>query len=208
MAYNTVYPTLQKSFFAFLNLQKAGEQTAEDAALYEYIDNLFTVCFAMATDYCSQPLQSTVVTYEFSVANARSGFESLHKWKYIPYSNNVALSSFSWRANEFDTYTSMDINDYKFTNDDGSNFIIIRNKEQGQFKAVINVGWTEQNTPLSIVQGITEMAVYMYKTTANGSNWFGLSSISTAGAGQNVNNNLLADVNWKKYFSKFKITVV
>jgi hypothetical protein len=52
------------------------------------------------------------------------------------------------------------------------------------------------------------MAVYLYKTTANGGNWFGLSSISTAGAGQNVNSNLLADVNWKKYFSKFKITVV
>jgi hypothetical protein len=208
MAYNTVYPTLQKSFFAFLNLQKAGEQTAEDAALYEYIDNLFTVCFAMADEYCAQPLQSTVVTYEFGVSNARSGFESLHKWKYIPYTNNVVLNSFSWRANEFDVYTSMDANDYKFTNDDGSNYIIIRNKEQGQFKAVINVGWTEANMPLSIVQGITEMAVHIYKTTANGGNWFGLSSISTAGAGQNVNNNLLSTIDWKKYFSKYKIKVV
>lgn len=208
MAYSSVYPRLQNSFFSFLNIQKSGEQTLEESELYEYIDNIFTVCFAEVEAYCNQPLQSTVVTYEFTALNARSGYESLHRWKYIPYTNNVVLNSFSWRSNEFDTYTAMDVNDYKFTSDEGSNFIIIRNKEQGQFKAVMNVGYSEQNMPLIVIQGITEMAVHIYKMTAQGGNWFGLSSVSTAGSGQNVNNNLLDSINWQKYFNKYKLRAV
>lgn len=208
MSYSTAYPRLQQSFFQFNNLELAGDQTAEDAALYAFFDEIFDVCFAEAESYCGQPLRTSVVNYVFSHTQARQGLESVHRWKYIPFTANTALTGLQWRENEFGTYANVQNQNYAFSTDNGLNFVIYRNINSGQFRATLSTGWSDATMPLTIIQGITEMASWIYKQSASGGNWFGLSSVATGGAGQNVNASILQKLEWEKFFVKYRIAVV
>ena len=208
MSYSTAYPRLQQSFFQFNNLELAGDQTAEDAALYSYFDELFDVCFVEAESYCSQPLRTSVVNYVFSHSQARHGLESSHRWKYIPLTANTALTGLQWRENEFGNYANVQNQNYAFSTDNGLNFVIYRNINSGQFRATLSTGWSDATMPNTVIQGIVEMASWIYKNSASGGNWFGLSSVATGGAGQNVNASILQKLDWEKYFVKYRIAVV
>lgn len=208
MSFTTAFPRVQSAFFRYLNLELNGDQSFEDAALYSWLDDIFAVCFAEAESYCGQPLLTSVKTYNFTHKQARHGLENNHRWKYIPYSANTALTGFQWRTHEFDSWSNVSVNQYAFTEDNGINYIIYRDINDGQFKATLSTGWSDANLPLSIIQGIVEMSAWIYKHSANGGNWFGLSSIGTGGAGQNVNASLLTDLDWHKYFVKYRIATV
>ena len=92
--------------------------------------------------------------------------------------------------------------------DNGLNFVIFKNINSGQFRATLSTGWSDANLPNTVIQGIVEMASWIYKRSATGGNWFGLGSVSTGGAGQNVNSSILQDLKWQKYFDKYRIAVV
>jgi len=208
MSFNTAYPRVQSAFFQYLNMELNGDQSLEDADLYSWIDSIFDVCFDEAESYCGQPLRTSIALYNFTHLQARHGLESNHRWKYIPYTANTALTGFQWRENEFGTYSNVSANKYAFTTDNGINYIIYRDINSGQFKATLSTGWSDANLPNTIIQGIVEMAAWIYKHSANGGNWFGLSSISTGGAGQNVNTSILSQLDWQKYFVKYRLAVV
>ena len=208
MSYNTAYPLIQSAFFKYLNLELSGDQSAEDADLYAWLDDMIDVCFAEAESYCGQPLRTSVINYQFTHSQARHGLESDHRWKYIPYNANTALTGLQWREHEFAAFSNVNANNYAFTTDNGMNFIIYRNINNGQFKATISTGYADANTPLTIVQGIVEMLAWIYKHSTIGGNWFGLTNVSTGGAGQNVSQTLVTNIEWKKYFDKYRIAVV
>ena len=208
MSFITAYPLIQSAFFKYLNMELSGDQSAEDAELYAWLDDMIDVCFAEAESYCGQPLRTSVVNYQFTHSQARHGLESDHRWKYIPYSANTALTGFQWRENEFAAWSNVSAGNYAFTTDNGMNFVIYRNINNGQFKATISTGFTDANSPKTIIQGIVEMLVWIYKHSANGGNWFGLTSVATSGAGQNVSQSLVTNLDWQKYFAKYRIAVV
>jgi len=208
MSYSTAYPRLQASFFQFNNLELAGDQTAEDAVLYAWIDDIFDICFAMAESYCGQPLRASVVNYVFSHSQARHGLESEHRWKYIPYNANTSLTGLQWRSDEFGNFANVSAGNYVYSQDNGLNFVIYRNINSGQFRAQLSTGYSDATMPNNILQGITEMASWIYKNSALGGNWFGLNSVATGGAGQNINASISTDIKWEKHFDKYRIAVV
>jgi hypothetical protein len=208
MAFISAYPRQFKTFINFLNIEINGEPTVEDTALYEYFDTLFDVCYEEAEGYCGQPLRALSVNYQFYGSKLQKTLNKYTSWKFIPYSANTQLSSLSWRENEFATYSALSANNYIFSNEPYGNYIILKNNYDGQFKAVLTTGYTDANMPNTVLQGIAEMAALIYKQSAQGGNWFGLSSISTGGAGQSVNNSLKLDITWQKYFNKYIIPTV
>lgn len=208
MSFNTAYPKVQKAFFQYMNMELAGDQTAEDAVLYEWIDELIDECFAEAESYCGQPLRTSVSTYTFTHLQARHGLKSEHRWKYIPMNANTSLNGLQWREDEFSTYANLPVQNYQFSTDNGHNFIIYRNVNSGQFRATLSTGFTDEFMPYSIVQGIVEMVAWKYKHSSNGGNWFGLSSISTGGAGAQTSSAIVSEIDWKKYFAKYQIATV
>jgi hypothetical protein len=181
MSYSTAYPRIQQAFFQFNNLELAGDQSAEDAVLYEWFDDIFDICFDEAEGYCSQPLRASVVNYVFPYSQARHGLESEHRWKYIPYNANTSVTAFQWRADEFGTYANVTAGNWTTSVDNGLNFVIFKNINSGQFRASLSTGWSDANLPNTVIQGIVEMASWIYKRSANGGNWFGLGSVSTGG---------------------------
>ncbi|MFM8759086.1 MAG: hypothetical protein ACKODS_06010 [Methylophilaceae bacterium] len=208
MSFTTAYPRVQSALFKFLNMEMSGDQTAEDAALYSWLDQVFEVCFAEAGSYCGQPLQASSVNYVFSYSEARKGLENNHRWKYIPFNANTSLTGLQWRENEFSSFAAVNVQKYLFTTDNGINYLVFRDITEGQFKATLSTGWSDANLPTAVIQGIVEMTAWIYKNSATGGNWFGLTSISTGGAGQNVNSSLLTKLEWQKYFSKYRIPAV
>lgn len=208
MSFTTAYPRVQAAFFKYLNIEKSGDQTFEDAELYSWIDEIFDVCFVEAECYCGQPLKASSNTYVFTHLQARHGLENNHRWKYIPFTANTSLTALQWKEDEFSTYANVNANQYTFTNDNGVNYIVYRDISSGIFKATLSTGWNDASMPLTVIQGIVEMAAWIYKHSANGGNWFGLASVSTGGAGQNVNASILTQLDWHKYFAKYKLAVV
>jgi hypothetical protein len=208
MSYTTAYPRLQASFLKYLGLEYIADQSNEDAQFYSWLDDIFDVCFVEAEGWCSQPLRASVVLYTFSHEQAKKPIENDHRWKFIPYNANTQLTSLQWRENEFAAYSIVSANNYAYSTDSGQNFVIYRNYTAGQFKATLSSGWSDANMPPTILQGITEMAAWIYKHSVEGGNWFGLSSVSTGGAGQNVSSSILSELNWQRYFGKYRIAVV
>ena len=208
MSYSTAYPRLQSLFFQFNNLELSGDQSYEDAVLYEYFDDIFDICFVEAESYCGQPLRSSVVNYVYTHSQARHGLESEHRWKYLPYAANTALTALQWKTDEFGNYANVSANNYVFNSDNGMNFVIFRNINSGIFRATLSTGYSDATMPSNILQGITEMASWIYKNSAAGGNWFGLGSVSTGGAGQNLNASINTDYKWQRHFEKFRIATV
>jgi len=171
MSYSTAYPRLQASFFQYNNLELSGDQSSEDAVLYEWFDDVFDICYAEAESYCGQPLRASSVNYVFTHSQARHGLESKHRWIYIPYTANTALNS-------------------------------------GMFRATLSTGYSDATMPNNVLQGITEMASWIYKNSATGGNWFGLNSVATGGAGQSINASISTDIKWQRHFEKFRIAAV
>jgi hypothetical protein len=208
MSYTTAYPRLQASFLKYCGLEYIADQSVEDAQFYSWLDDIFDVCFVEAEGYCSQPLRASVVNYTFLHEQAKKTQLNEHYWKYIPYSANTQLTSLQWRENDFAVYSTVLATNYAFSTDSGQNFVIYRNVNKGQFRAQLSTGYSDANTPNTILQGITEMAAWIYKHSVDGGNWFGLSSVSTGGAGQNVSSSILSEIKWQKYFAKYRLAVV
>lgn len=208
MSYSTAYPRLQSLFFQFNNLELSGDQSQEDAVLYEYFDEIFDICYAEAESYCGQPLRSSAVNYVFSHSQSRHGLTNDHRWKYMPYAANTALTGLQWRVDEFGTYANVSANNYAFNTDNGLNFVIFRNINSGIFRVSLSTGFSDATMPNIILQGIAEMASWIYKNSSQGGNWFGLNSVATGGAGQSINASISSDIKWQKQFEKFRIAVV
>ena len=208
MSYSTAYPRLQASFFQYNNLELSGDQSSEDAVLYEWFDDVFDICYAEAESYCGQPLRASSVNYVFTHSQARHGLESEHRWKYIPYTANTALTALQWKADEFATYANVNAQNYAFSTDNGLNFVIYRNINSGMFRATLSTGYSDSTMPNNVLQGITEMASWIYKNSATGCNWFGLNSVATGGAGQSINASISTDIKWQRHFEKFRIAAV
>jgi hypothetical protein len=113
-----------------------------------------------------------------------------------------------WRENEFGTYAAYSGSNYAWNAEPYANYIIFRDKTNGQFRATLTTGYSDAAMPYTILQGIAEMAALCYKQSPQGGNWFGLNSVSTGGAGQNVSNSLKTDIGWHKYFAQFVIPTV
>ncbi len=86
--------------------------------------------------------------------------------------------------NEFATYANVNAQNYAFSTDNGLNFVIYRNINSGMFRATLSTGYSDSTMPNNVLQGITEMASWIYKNSATGGNWFGLNSVATGGAGR------------------------
>lgn len=208
MAYTSAYPRAFSALMTFLNLEVNGDPASEDTALYTWFDNLIDTCYAEAESYCGQPLRSGTIYYQFYASKAQKGLEANHSWKFIPYNAGTTLTALQWRDNEFGTYANYAAADYVWSAEPYANYITFRNKTSGQFKATLSTGFSDANMPYSILQGIAEMVALCYKQSPQGGNWFGLASVSTAGAGQNVSNSLKTDIGWHKYFGAYVIPTV
>jgi len=118
------------------------------------------------------------------------------------------VTAFQWRVDEFGSYANVSAGNFTTSVDNGLNFVIFRNINSGQFRATLSTGWSDANLPNTVIQGIVEMSSWIYKQSASGGNWFGLGSVSTGGAGQNVNASILQDLKWQRFFDKYRIAVV
>jgi hypothetical protein len=208
MSYTSEYPRQFEYVFSFLNLEVNGDPTAEDIALYNWFDNMIEICYGEAENYCGQPLRNGVVDFRFDIQKTKKGFEENHCWKYIPYYAGTSLQSLQHRENEFASFQNVNANDYSWSSESYGHYIVIRNLTKGQVKATLSTGFTDANMPRSILQGIAEMVSLIYKQSPQGGNWFGLSSVSTGGAGQNVSSSLKTEIDWKKYFNAYVIPTV
>ena len=208
MAYTSSYPRQFDAFSKFLNIEINGDPSVEETALYSWFDNLFADCYTIAEQFCGQPLRQVNKTYQFYANAGRHGLENNHVWKYIPYYANTSLTALEWRENEFGTYTNYSATDYAFQTEDFACYIIFRNKSNGQFKATLQTGYTDNTMPFAILQGITEMASLIYKQSADGGNWFGLSSVNSGGNGATVSQALKENLDWQKHFRKYVMPAV
>ena len=208
MPYTSAYPKQFTAFMKFLNMETSGDPTAEEIALYSWFDDVFTTCYVEAESYCGQPLRTSTIQYQFLASKGQQGLDASHWWKFVPYNANTTLTALQWRENEFATYANYSGSDYVYSQEPYANYIVFRNTTTGQFKATLSTGWTDTNMPYQILQGIAEMAALIYKQSPQGGNWFGLSSISSGGAGQNVSNSLKEKIDWQKYFAKYVIPTV
>jgi len=208
MPYTSANPRAFTALMTFLNLEVNGDPTSEDTALYTWFDDLITTCYAEAEGYCGQPLRSGTIYYQFYASKAQRGLEANHSWKYIPYNANTALTALQWRENEFGTYANFDAANYAWNAEPYANYIVFREKTNGQFKATLSTGYSDATMPYTILQGIAEMVALAYKQSPQGGNWFGLNSVATGGAGQTVSQSLKTDIGWHKYFAQFVIPTV
>ena len=208
MPYTSANPRAFAALMTFLNLEVNGDPTTEDTALYTWFDELIKISYDEAEAYCGQPLRTGTVYYQFYASKAQRGLEANHSWKFIPYNAGTTLTALQWRENEFGTYANYDAGNFAWNAEPYANYIIFRDKTNGQFKATLSTGYTDANMPYTILQGIAEMSALCYKQSPQGGNWFGLNSVSTGGAGQNVSNSLKTDINWHKYFAQFVIPTV
>lgn len=208
MPYTSAYPRQFDTFIKFLNIELSGDPTIEETALYSYYDDLFETCYVEAAQYCGQPLQAGTVYYQFPASKGKQGLNALHWWKFIPYNANTTLTLVQYRDDEFGTYANVSNSNYNYNQESYGNYIVFRDKSSGQYKITLSTGWSDATMPYQIMQGIAEIAALIYKQSPVGGNWFGLSSISTGGAGQNVSNSLKEKIDWHKYFAKYVIPTV
>ena len=208
MPYVSQYPRQFTAFTKFLNLEVNGDPSAEETALYTWFDDLFTTCYSEAEQFCGQPLKQVSKTYQFYANAGRHGLESNHVWKYIPYYANTSVTALEWRENEFGTYAPFPVTDYAFQTEDFACYLIFRNKTNGQFRATLQTGYTDNTMPYAILQGIAEMAALIYKQSPDGGNWFGLSSVNSGGQGVTVSQALKENIEWQRHFRKFVIPAV
>lgn len=208
MPYVSQYPRQFTAFTKFLNLEVNGDPSTEETALYSWFDDLFTTCYLEAEQFCGQPLKQVSKTYQFYANAGRHGLESNHVWKYIPYYANTSVTALEWRENEFGTYAAFPVTDYAFQTEDFACYLIFRNKTNGQFRATLQTGYTDNTMPYAILQGIAEMAALIYKQSPDGGNWFGLSSVNSGGQGVTVSQALKENIEWQRHFRKFVIPAV
>ena len=208
MPYTSATPRQFSAVMNFLNIEINGDPSSEDNALYSWIDTVIDTCYVEAESYCGQPLRSGTVTYQFYAHKATRAEDSNIFWKYVPYAANTALTNLEYRDNEFDTYTNYDNTKYTWSVEPHLNFIVFRDAEQGQFRATLTTGFTDNAMPNTILQGISEMVALLYRQSPQGGNWFGLNSVASGGAGQNVSQSLKIDIGWQKYFSLYFIPAV
>jgi len=208
MAYQSAYPRQFQYVLSFLNLEQNGDPSLEDVALYSWFDNMIDICYEEAESFVGQPLRSISLEYRYDAQKGVRGFEEEHSWKFIPYFANTQLTALQWRENEFASYANMSANDYSWSQEQYANFIVIRNRMKGQIKATLQTGFTDANMPRTILQGVAEMVALIYKQSPMGGNWFGLNSVSTGGAGQNVSSALKTEIDWKRYFGAYVIRTV
>lgn len=208
MPYTSAYPRQFSALMTFLNLEVNGDPSTEDTALYTWFDNLIDTCYEEAEGYCGQPLRAGSVEYQFYASKVQKGLAEACSWKLIPYNANTTLTALQWRDTEFGTYANFSASNYSWTAEPYANYIVFRDKTSGQFKASLSTGYSDAQMPYTVLQGIAEMVALVYKQSPQGGNWFGLSSVSTGGAGQNVSNSLKTDIDWHRYFSKFIIPTV
>lgn len=208
MPYTSATPRQFMAVMNFLNIEINGDPSSEDVALYSWIDTIIDTCYVEAESYCGQPLRSTSVQYQFYASKATRAEDSSIYWKYVPYSANTSLTNLEYRNNEFDTYVNFDTTKYTWSIEPNLNYIVFRDVERGQFRATMATGFTDSIMPNTILQGISEMVALLYKQSPQGGNWFGLNSIVSGGAGQNVSQALKTDIQWQKYFMLYYIPAV
>lgn len=208
MPYVSQYPRQFTAFTKFLNLEVNGDPSTEETALYSWFDDLFSTCYLEAEQFSGQPLKQVNKTYQFYANASRHGLESNHAWKYIPYYANTTVTGLEWRDNEFGTYAAFPVVDYAFQTEDFACYLIFRNKTNGQFRAALQTGYTDNTMPYAILQGIAEMAALIYKQSPDGGNWFGLSSVNSGGQGVTVSQALKENIEWQRHFRKFVIPAV
>lgn len=208
MPYISTYPKQFASVMSFLNIEINGDPSAEEIALYSWIDSSIEVAYDEAESYCGQPLRSTSVQYMFNAKKALQAESTDIRWKFIPYYANTSLTNFEHRDNEFDSYSSVDAQKYSWSTEPSKHFIVFRGYDAGQFRVTLSTGYSDANMPKTILQGITEIVSLLYKQSAMGGNWFGLNSIVTGGAGQNVSQSLKTEIDWQKFFGIYYIPPV
>lgn len=208
MPYVSTYPRQFASVMNFLNIEINGDPSAEETALYQWIDSAIEVCYDEAEGFCGQPLRSSSVQYMFYANKARRAEATDIYWKYIPYYAATTLTTLEHRDNEFASYANVDAQKFTWSTESGMHFVVFRGINTGQFRASLQTGYTDNNMPKTILQGISEMTSLLYKQSAQGGNWFGLTSIVSGGAGQNVSQSLKQEIDWHKYFSNYYIPPV
>ena len=208
MPYTSNRPRQFQYVLSFLNIEENGDPTVEEIAQYEWLENMAEICYEEAESFCGQPLRSTSVEFSFDVQKVQKKIDQNSSWKYVPYFAGTTLTTIQHRENEFDTYQVMSVSDYVWSIEKYGNYIVFRNHDKGQIKATLQTGFTDSVMPKTILQGIAEMTALVYKQSPLGGNWFGLNSVSTAGAGQNVSSSLKTDIDWKRYFGTYVIPTV
>lgn len=208
MPYTSATPRQFAAVMNFLNIEVNGDPSSEDTDLYSWIDTMIDTCYVEAEAYCGQPLRSISVEYQFYASKATRAEDSTIYWKYVPYSANTSLVNLQYRDNEFDTYTNFDSTKYRWSIEPHLNYIVFRDVARGQFKATLSTGFTDSTMPNTILQGISEMVALLYRQSPQGGNWFGLNSVVSGGAGQNVSQSLKNEIEWQKYFMLFYIPAV
>jgi hypothetical protein len=203
MPYVSSNPKQFATVMTFLNIEINGDPSAEEIALYTWVDSCIDVAYDEAESYCGQPLRSTSVPYVFNASKSMRAQSSDIYWKFIPYFANTTLTSFQHRTNEFSSYVNVDAQNYSWSTEPSKHYIVYRGINTGQFRATLSTGYTDATMPKTILQGIAEMVSLLYKQSAMGGNWFGLTSIVSGGAGQNVSQSLKMDINWQKYFGTY-----
>jgi len=208
MPYTSAYPRQFNSIMNFLNLEINGDPTAEDTALYTWLDAMIDVCYEEAEGFCGQPLRSTSKQFTFYASKARRAEDSDIYWKYLPFFANTTLTGFEHRENEFDTFANYQAGNYSFSTEQSMHFVVFKGTNKGQFRATFQTGFTDSQMPNAILQGISEMVVLLFKQSPYGGNWFGLNSVVSGGAGQTVSQSLKLDIGWQKYFITYLIPTV
>lgn len=208
MPYTSSYPRQFSTVMSFLNIEINGDPSTEDIALYTWVDSCIDVAYDEAESYCGQPLRSTSVQYNFYANKALRAESSDIYWKFVPYFANTNLTSLQHRENEFASFANVDAQNYSWSTETSKHFIVFRGINTGQFRATLTTGYSDAQMPKTVLQGIAEMVSLLYKQSAMGGNWFGLNSIVSGGAGQNVSQSLKTQIDWQKYFGIYYIPTV
>ena len=208
MSYTSTRPRQFQFILSFLNIELSGDPTTEEIALYSWLEDIAEICYEEAEGYCGQPLRSSSLTYEFDVLKSQKTLEDQYHWKFIPYFAGTTLTTVEKRDNLFDNYQVMSQNDFRWSTERYGNYLVFRNLDKGQIRTTLSTGFSDTTMPKTILQGIAEMTSIIYKQSPQGGNWFGLNSVSTGGAGQNVSSSLKTDIQWKRYFGTYVIPTV
>lgn len=97
MPYVSTYPKQFASVMNFLNIEINGDPSAEETALYQWIDSAIEVCYDEAEAFCGQPLRSSSVQYMFYANKARRAEATDIYWKFIPYNAATTLTTLEHR---------------------------------------------------------------------------------------------------------------
>lgn len=201
MPYTSIFPKLQAHFLRHLNQQIEGEQSAEDAEKYAFLDTIFAAAYAEAEGYCAQSLRRLQTDYIFQLPKDASG--DLVGKKFLPFTLSPVISAVQFRLTPFNAWEN--VTDYVLQIVDGIAHVYIKTPAQGEYKVTITSGWNNADTPADALQGLTEISRLIYEQTAHGSNWFGLTSKNLSGAGQAFGDGLKESIDWKKYFIGYRI---